>query len=130
MEQVFHLQVDCAPTGVDGTANATLIARVIPDFGRGMLRPAMIICPGGGYGCVCTDREGEPIARKFAAAGFHTFILEYEVNALPYPSHLLTACKAIAFVREHAEEWHIDPKKVCIMGFSAGGHLAGSTGTL
>lgn len=130
MEKVFHLEVDCTPAGVQGVATATLTANIIPDFDRNITRPAIVICPGGGYGVVCTDREGEPIARKFAAADFQTFVLEYEVKTLPYPSHLLMAGKAIAFVREHAAEWHIDPDKVFIIGFSAGGHLAGSAGVL
>ena len=130
MEQIFQLTVDCAPAGIEGIAKATLTANIIPqlDFAT-PLRPAIVICPGGGYGFL-SDREGDPIARKFASAGFQTFVLKYEVLALPYPSHLLTAGKAVSFVREHAEEWHIDPEKVFIIGFSAGGHLAGSLGTL
>ncbi len=130
MEQIFRLEVDCVPAGVQGIAKATLTANIIPDFDRGFTRPAIVICPGGGYGYVSVSREGEPIARKFASAGFQTFVLDYEVKTLPYPSHLLLAGKAVALVREHAEEWHIDPNKVFVIGFSAGGHLAGSLGVL
>ena len=130
MEQIFHLEVDCAPAGVQGIAKATLTAHIIPTLDYAVApRPAIVICPGGGYGFV-SDREGDPIARTFAAAGFQTFVLDYEVKTVPFPSHLLTAGKAVALVREHAEEWNINPNKVFVIGFSAGGHLAGSLGVL
>lgn len=123
------------PFEADGqqyTAKATLSTYIIQDEGYMLeygLHPAILICPGGGYGNV-SSREGDPIARRFSAAGYQAFVLDYEVMTTPFPSHLLTAAKAVAFIRENAKEWHINPEKVFVIGFSAGGHLAASLGTL
>ena len=93
-------------------------------------RPAMIVCPGGGYGFL-SDREAEPIAIAFMNYGFNAFILNYSTNekAANY-NPVCEAALAIKHVRENAEKYNIDPKKVFIVGFSAGGHLACSAGTL
>ncbi len=128
----IELEVDCAPAGVEGVAKATLTAYIINpevDMNKELRRPAVVVCPGGGY-AMTSGREGDPIARRFLAAGYSAFVLWYEVNKLPFPSHLLLAAKAVATVRTHAEEWYIDPKNITIAGFSAGGHLAGSLGVL
>lgn len=91
-------------------------------------RPAVVICPGGGYHDH-SPREGEPIARKYLSAGYNAYVLWYSVeeNASNY-NPLIEAAMAIKFVREHAEEHHTDPDHVFICGFSAGGHLAASAG--
>lgn len=93
-------------------------------------RPAMVIFPGGGFTHM-SWREAEPVARKFFAAGFQTFILRYSLlEKTKYPhGALYDASWSVAYVRDHAEEWNIDPDAVFICGFSAGGHLAGSLGT-
>lgn len=70
-------------------------------------RAAVVICPGGGYGMVYPG-EGEPIAMAFAARGIHAFVLNYSVAPMRFPGALLELSKAVAFVREHAEEWLID----------------------
>ena len=93
-------------------------------------RPALIVCPGGGYGNL-SPREGEPIVRRFLAEGFNVFLLEYSVgekagNYAP----LIEAERAINLVRQRADEDNTNPEKIFIMGFSAGGHLAASSGTL
>ncbi len=90
-------------------------------------RKAMIVLPGGGYECLA-DHEAEPIALSFAAKGFQTFVLRYTVgeNAV-YPIPEIETMQAIAVVRAHAKEWFLDPDKICLVGFSAGGHLAAST---
>lgn len=92
-------------------------------------RPAVIICPGGGYE-FRSRREAEPIAMKYLAEGIHAFILEYSVSPSKWPCAMLELAKAVQTVREHAAQWRIDPKKIIISGFSAGGHLATSLGTL
>ncbi|MBR0443474.1 MAG: alpha/beta hydrolase [Clostridia bacterium] len=93
-------------------------------------RRAMIVCPGGGYAHLST-REDEPIALTWANAGFQTFILHYGINENAKNfGPLVEACLAIRYVREHAEAWNIDPDRIFITGFSAGGHLAASAGTL
>jgi len=93
-------------------------------------RRAVIVCPGGGYQFL-SDREGECIAKKFFAEGFNTFILKYSVlkNATNY-APLTEAALAIAYVRDNAKKYNIDPEHIFIMGFSAGAHLAGSAGIL
>lgn len=93
-----------------------------------MKRPAVIVCPGGGYGFT-SAREGEPVAIQYNAAGFQAFVLWYSVAPDVWPTALLELAYSVAYVRSHAEEWDIDPDKIIIEGFSAGGHLAASLST-
>lgn len=90
-------------------------------------RPAVIICPGGGY-TRTSDREAEPVAIQMNAMGFHSFILRYSCSPATFPIPQLELAKAIAIVREHCVEWNIDENKIIVLGFSAGGHLAASMG--
>ena len=93
-------------------------------------RRAVVICPGGGYQFV-SEREAEPIAKKFLGAGMNVFILRYTVGAgAANYAPLIQISLAIKHVRENAEKYHIDPRYVYTCGFSAGGHLACSAGTL
>lgn len=91
-------------------------------------RPAVIVCPGGGYGFT-SKREGEPVAVQYNAAGYQAFVLWYSVAPDVWPTALLELAYAVAHVRARAEEWGIDPDKIIIEGFSAGGHLAASLAT-
>lgn len=93
-------------------------------------RRAIVVCPGGGYHFL-SDREAEPIALQFLAAGFATFILRYSIGegAANY-TPLKEVAAAVRFVREHAADYNIDPDYVFTCGFSAGGHLAASAGVL
>lgn len=90
-------------------------------------RPAVIVCAGGGYS-FRSDRESEPIALQFMAMGCHAFILDYSVAPNHFPTSVRELGEAIAYIREHAEEWQIDPEEIIVCGFSAGGHLACSIG--
>ena len=91
---------------------------------------AMLVIPGGGYHHICADREGESIAMAFAARGIHCFVLNYSVGErAKFPQPLLEASLAMAYIRTHAEEFGVDPERVFVCGFSAGGHLAASLGT-
>lgn len=90
-------------------------------------RPAVVICPGGGYGFV-SPREAEPIAMKYCAAGFHAFVLTYSIAPAGWPAACCELSKAIAYVRSIAAEHHIQKDKIVVCGFSAGGHLAASIG--
>jgi len=95
------------------------------------IRPAILVIPGGGYGKVCADREGEPIALAFVAKGYNAFVLHYSVARVrPYPAQLCEASMAMAHIRDNAAEYRIDPDRVYVTGFSAGGHLAGSLATM
>jgi acetyl esterase/lipase len=90
-------------------------------------RGAVLICPGGGYGCT-SEREAEPIALQFNAAGFHAFVLYYSVAPRRHPQPLLDVSRAMCIIRENANEWSVDPENIAVCGFSAGGHLAASLG--
>ena len=70
-------------------------------------RPVIVICPGGGY-TMTSDREAEPIAMQYLARGYHAVILRYSVAPARYPLALLQLAKSVAYLREHAEEFHID----------------------
>ena len=91
-------------------------------------RPAVLILPGGGYRFT-SDREAEPVAIQMNAMGFQAFVLYYSCETATFPTALLQTAKAISLIREHAREWHIEERKIDLLGFSAGGHLAASLGT-
>ena len=93
------------------------------------LRPAVLVIPGGGYNHV-SPREGEPVALRFAAAGWCAFVLDYSVVTHRFPTQLREAAMAMRYIREHAVEFSIDPHCVAATGFSAGGHLCGTLGML
>lgn len=90
-------------------------------------RPAVIVCAGGGY-WQRSDRESEPIALQFMAMGCHAFILDYSVAPNHFPTSVRELGEAVAYIREHAAEWAVDPEKIIVCGFSAAGHLACSIG--
>lgn len=111
--------------------NDVYLTAYVPDKLPHCSRPAILVIPGGGYGFVCSDREGEPIALSFIAQGFAAFVLHYSVaRTRTYPAQLCEASLAMAHIRTHAGEYGIDPDKIFVTGFSAGGHLAGALGIL
>ena len=94
------------------------------DFSEGRKRPAIVICPGGGYGHLST-REAEPVALQYLAADIAAFVLDYSVDKdAGFPRCLFEALTAVKTIRENAEQWNINPDQIAISGFSAGGHLA------
>jgi acetyl esterase/lipase len=88
---------------------------------------AVVICPGGAYTILAIEKEGDVIARWFNSVGVTAVVLKNRLKDYKQPSPVLDAQQAIRIVREHAKEWSIDPNRVGIMGFSAGGHLAAAT---
>lgn len=92
-------------------------------------RPAVLVLPGGGYE-VTSHREAEPIAMRFNGMGFNSFVLYYSCAPAVFPQSLKDVSRAICIIRDNAEKWHIDKDKIFVIGFSAGGHLAGSIGVL
>ncbi len=90
-------------------------------------RPMVIVCPGGAY-AFTSDREAEIIALQYAAFGYHAAVLRYSVAPAVFPTAILELGRAVALVREHAKDYHVDPEKIVVSGFSAGGHLAASYG--
>lgn len=94
-------------------------------------RKAVLVLPGGGYARICSDREGEPIALAFMPHGYNAFVLHYTVDRKkPFPAQLIEVSQAIAYIRDNAERYGIDPDALFVVGFSAGGHLAASAATL
>lgn len=87
------------------------------------VRGCVIICPGGAY-LGRAEHEGRPIAQKINEAGVHAFVLNYRINPYQHPVELGDVLRAIRYVRYHAPKFHVDPYKIAVMGFSAGGHLA------
>ena len=87
-------------------------------------RRALLICPGGGYDW-CSEREAEPIAFRFLAYNFNCFVLRYSCVKKRFPTAALEAAAAMKYIRDNAERFDIDPDKIIVAGFSAGGHLAG-----
>lgn len=85
--------------------------------------PCILVIPGGGYGCVCADHEGDPICAFLNKNGFAAATLFYRVAPYAYPAMLLDAQRAIRTLRYKADAWGIDPEKIGSVGFSAGGHL-------
>ena len=106
----------------------TVYARAESKEVKPRIRPAMLVIPGGGYSML-SDRESEPVALKYLDKGFTSFVLSYSVNA-KYPTPLTEAMLAIRYIRENADKYGIDKNKVCAVGFSAGGHLAGLLATV
>ncbi|HZN67128.1 MAG TPA: alpha/beta hydrolase [Tepidisphaeraceae bacterium] len=91
--------------------------------------PAIVICPGGGYGALA-NHEGEPVAKWLNTLGITGVVLKYRLGPrYRHPAPLQDAQRAIRTVRSKASEWNIDPKRVGILGFSAGGHLAATAST-
>ena len=95
----------------------------------------MIICPGGGYAAQAAQHEGHDVAKYFSERGITCFVLQYRLPARDksrflHPVPVSDALRAIQYVRHHADKYGVDPAKVGILGFSAGGHLTGSAATL
>jgi acetyl esterase/lipase len=117
--------------GALGDADAdkpTLTPYLVP-AGRGV-GTAVIVCPGGGYGALATEKEGTQFAQWFNSIGVSAFVLKYRLGPkYHHPVELGDAQRAIRLVRSRAGEFRVQPDRVGIMGFSAGGHLASSAGT-
>lgn len=91
---------------------------------------AVIICPGGGYTRLAFDHEGIVPAKWFRSLGVTAFILKYRLREYGHPAPLRDVLRAVRTVRSRAAEYHIRPDRIGVLGFSAGGHLAASSGTL
>jgi acetyl esterase/lipase len=117
--------------GAQGTADEdipTLTPYLVPR--ERATGTAVIVCPGGGYAHLATEKEGDQPARWLNSLGVSAFVLKYRLGPkYHHPIELGDAQRAIRTVRAHAAELGVQPDRIGIMGFSAGGHLAASTGT-
>lgn len=115
------------PSGATLTGYLRDCTQSMPCFN---IRPAVMICPGGGYNH-CSVREGDPVAMPFLQAGYQVFVLSYTVAPAPLCwQPLIDAAGAILHLRRNAGKLRVDPFKIAVCGFSAGGHLAASTAIL
>jgi acetyl esterase/lipase len=116
-----------------GEGTATLTGYVLDrstEMGNAAIRPAVLVLPGGGY-FLTSDREAEPVALAYLAEGFNAFVLRYRVGAeAPFEHSYADGSAALAWIREHASAVDVDPTKLAVVGFSAGGHLAASLGAV
>lgn len=121
LNEIYHLQ---------GGTLTTFCADMPLDRGKGWKRPAVIVAPGGGY-YFCSKRENEPVAFEFLAKGYNVFVLDYlcKPDDAQYPEQLLELACAVDFVKNNAKKYCINPKEIFVVGFSAGGHLAGCLST-
>ncbi len=93
---------------------------------------AFVVCPGGGYGGLAADHEGVQVAKWFNGIGVSAFVLHYRLGTSGYhfPTQLIDVQRAIRHVRANAKEYGIDPERIGIIGFSAGGHLTSMAATM
>ena len=124
--KMIHMQ---HPQYPDATLEGYILDCKMP-LGQDTARPAVVVCPGGGY-LYCSDAEAEPVALRYTASGFHAFILRYSVgrNAAGF-APLKQMDWVVGLLRENASRWNIDPNKIIACGFSAGGHLALASGAM
>lgn len=109
------------------------ITAYLPPTGQAT-RAAVMICPGGGYSILASGHEGEDIARWLNGMGVAAFVLKYrlpdeKIMTNPHEVPLLDAMQGMKLIRQNATRYGIDPTKVGVMGFSAGGHLASTLAT-
>lgn len=123
------------PSGIDPTCDDAARRDFVPTIeavapgARGEKRPAIVVLPGGGYGCHA-DHEGAPIAQWLHSLGLAAVVAKYRVWPHRHPGPLMDAERAVRTVRARADEWGVDSNRVGILGFSAGGHCAASCACL
>ncbi|MBQ8537027.1 MAG: alpha/beta hydrolase, partial [Clostridia bacterium] len=123
---MLYKELPLAVPGSLAEAKATLY--LIDDMPLVSKRPVVIVCPGGAYE-FCSQREAEPIALPFLANGYHAAVMNYSTAPARFPTALLEVGQLVKTLREQAD-WPIDPDRIYVLGFSAGGHLAASYGAL
>ncbi|MBR1864660.1 MAG: alpha/beta hydrolase [Ruminococcus sp.] len=131
IKETFELKVDVERAGLKDMGDKPVLdcyySTLTEEIGR-KRHHAMVICPGGGYDW-CSEREAEPVAFRFLGFGISCFVLRYSCQR-PFPQDALECAAAVKFVRENAEKFDIDPDKIVVAGFSAGGHLAACAANL
>lgn len=121
------------PAGMDDAEIVAYLPDNTDQIDPHRLRKTVIVCAGGGYR-FRSDREAEPVVLQLMAAGFNAFLMQYHLPVdspkYVFPAPQLELASAIAHVRRNAEKYHAQADGIIVMGFSAGGHLACSSGIL
>jgi acetyl esterase/lipase len=91
---------------------------------------AVVVCPGGGYNLLAADHEGRAVAEWLNSIGVSAFVLKYRLKEYGHPAPLRDVLRAVRLLRSDAPRWGIAADRIGVIGFSAGGHLAASAGTL
>ena len=126
INEIINISIETS--GFDENQKASLSTYIhTTSMWTGDKRRAIIICPGGGYHHRSVW-ESETIALRFFSEGFSTFVLNYSVAPARFPQAVCELAQAVKVIRTRADEWGIDPDKIAVCGFSAGGHLAASLG--
>ncbi|WP_194767126.1 alpha/beta hydrolase [Tamlana sp. I1] len=131
-QEEFRLNDEGEATGIRKVTNPRL--KVFLADNNKTNNTAVVICPGGGYAVLSHDKEGDKIAKWLNTLGISAFVLKYrlpsdEIMKDKSIGPLQDAQEALRTVRRHAKDWHINPNKIGIIGFSAGGHLASTLST-
>ena len=125
---MIHKKIEIKARGMEAVGNLyTYFLDSSIEMRPNEKRPVILLCPGGGYE-MTSDREAEPMAMQFLAMGYHVAILRYSVSPVRYPAALVQVAESVLYLKEHADEYHIDPEKIVLQGCSAGGHLAANYG--
>ena len=125
---MIHKKIEIKARGMEAVGNLfTYFLDSSIEMRPNEKRPVILMCPGGGYE-MTSDREAEPMAMQSLAMGYHVAILRYSVCPVRYPAALLQVAESVLYLKEHADEYHIDPEKIVVQGCSAGGHLAANYG--
>lgn len=129
--QTIRLWNGDAPQAKGKTCDDVPALTIFEPTGSHGYGPAVVIFPGGGYTHLAVNHEGRQFADWFASRGIRAFVLSYRLSSKGYllPVPLIDARRAIQIVRARASEYHIDPNRIVVIGFSAGGHLAALSGT-
>ncbi|MCD8096056.1 MAG: alpha/beta hydrolase [Ruminococcus sp.] len=124
--ETVELKVNYVSAGLDDPHYQPTLSCFVPKYYDEMgrrNRGAVLICPGGGND-YCSEREADPVALRFSGAGYAAFVLRYSCVDKKFMTALLECAAAVKYIRENAQEFDINPDKIFVMGFSAGGHLA------
>ncbi|MEJ2007045.1 MAG: alpha/beta hydrolase [Acidobacteriota bacterium] len=129
-----HQAIPLWPNGAPGALgnkpeDQPTLTIYLPDPGKAV-PTGVVVCPGGGYVYLSMKKEGSDIAEWLNSIGIAAFVLKYRLGPrYHYPVELWDGQRAVRYVRSHAKEYGIDPHRIGIWGFSAGGHLASTVGT-
>lgn len=131
IHQVINLPVQYRDKGINNNyyqpTLTTYLIQNCSEYSAGRKRPMVIVCPGGAY-FFKSEREAEPIALKLNTLGFQAVVLRYSTAPMDYPCSFLDVCEAVKYIRDRAKDWDVDPDRIILAGFSAGGHLAAHYG--